>query len=108
MDKQEREEHGKGVRRPRSDAARRPRPQSGPASASAVNALHGSHSSYDAYREPLRSEHPSSAHDRSAERRPGDRYVDVRKLLLFPYSEFLMHNFFFKKILLEIDGDLSI
>uniref|UniRef100_A0A7I4CEL4 INO80 complex subunit B-like conserved region domain-containing protein n=1 Tax=Physcomitrium patens TaxID=3218 RepID=A0A7I4CEL4_PHYPA len=28
-------------------------------------------------REPLRSEHPSSAHDRSAERRPGDRYVDV-------------------------------
>lgn len=77
MDKQEREEHGKGVRRPRSDAARRPRPQSGPASASAVNALHGSHSSYDAYREPLRSEHPSSAHDRSAERRPGDRYVDV-------------------------------
>lgn len=72
----EREEHGKGgVRRPRSDAARRPRPpQSAAAPAPDVHA--GSHVSYDSYREPP----PLSDHPTAHERRPGDRFVDVRNL----------------------------
>lgn len=78
----EREEHGKGVRRPRSDAARRPRPQqSGLAAPDVLHAV--SHASYDSYREPPRSDHPGTVRDRSAERRPGERFVDVRNIFLF-------------------------
>lgn len=79
----EREEHGKGVRRPRSDAARRPRPQPQAAlvaGAPAADGHPGSHGSYDSYREPPRSEHPGAGRDRSAERRPAERYADVRKV----------------------------
>ena len=83
----EREEHGKGVRRPRSDALRRPRPASGLVSAPAADAHPGSHASYDSYREPPQSEHPGSGYDRRAERRPGDRYVDVRGLSLVEYLQ---------------------
>jgi hypothetical protein len=81
----EREEYSKGVRRPRSDAARRPRPQSGlvVSAAPAADVHPGSHAGYDSYREPPRSEHPSTGRDRSAERRPGDKYVDVRSLSLW-------------------------
>lgn len=86
----EREDHSKGVRRPRSDGARRPRPQSGlvagaPAGAGAGDVHPGSHVSYDSHREP---QHPGSGRDRSAERRPGDKYVDVRERFSF-FVEFL-------------------
>ncbi|KAG0602994.1 hypothetical protein M758_10G057400 [Ceratodon purpureus] len=86
MESVEREDHGKGVRRPRSDGARRPRPQAGLvagglAGAGAGGDGHpGSHASYDSYREPPRSEHPGSGRDRSAERRPGEKYADVMDL----------------------------
>jgi len=76
----EREEHGKGVRRPRSDAARRTRPQSGLVSSAPAPDVHpGSHPSHDSYRERI--DHPSSAH----ERRPGEKFVDVRD----PFSSFV-------------------
>lgn len=78
MDKQEyvEGEHAKGVRRPRSDAARRPRPQSGFLSTHPGDGPSTSHPSYGSYRES-RVEQPASAHDRSTEERLRDTYADV-------------------------------
>lgn len=73
--------NNKGVRRPRSDAARRPRPASGfPSAPSADDIIISSHPSHDSHKE-LHSEDLPGVHDRTAERRLGARHSEVRRAL---------------------------
>jgi hypothetical protein len=73
--------NNKGVRRPRSDGARRPRPASGlPSAPSADDIIASSHPSHDSHKE-LHSEDLPGAHDRTTERRLGARHSEVRRAL---------------------------
>lgn len=85
--------NNKGVRRPRSDAARRPRPASGlPSVPSAGDIIISSYPSHDSHKE-LHSKDLSSVH----ERRLGERHSEVRRALDLDF----LPNVLFPSVLLS-------